>query len=395
MNSATHGHDVAAGSSAYITAMGKFLPNAAVDNEAIEAVLGMVNGRPSRARRITLRNNGILSRHYAIDPHSGCQTHTNASMTAAAIRHALAQQNQALESLDLICCGTSTADQIKPGHASMVHGELGGQPLEVISTAGVCGAGMSAMKYAYLCVLAGLSQCAVSSGSELVSNFMRAQSFASESKAKVDALKKHPELAFDKDFLRWMLSDGAGAAVLQPTPPKNQHALRIDWIESCSFANEAPVCMYSGAQKAPDGRLIGWREATSFRQAVSDDYFAIKQDVKMLDQWIVALTVERALPAIMAKHRLQPQNIDWFLPHYSSLYFRSKLAQGLARIGFALDDHKWFSNLARVGNVGAASIYLMLEEILYSGQLETGQRLLCFVPESARFSVHYMHLTVV
>ena len=45
-------------SAAYITAMGKFLPNAAVDNDAIETVLGMVNGRPSRARRITLRNNG-------------------------------------------------------------------------------------------------------------------------------------------------------------------------------------------------------------------------------------------------------------------------------------------------------------------------------------------------
>jgi 3-oxoacyl-[acyl-carrier-protein] synthase III len=382
-------------SAAYITAMGKFLPNAAVDNDAIETVLGMVNDRPSRARRITLRNNGIVSRHYAIDPGTGQQTHTNAGMTAEAIRNALGHQQHAVETLDLLCCGTSTADQLKPGHASMVHGELGGNPLELVSTAGVCGAGMSAMKYAYLSVLAGLSQCAVSTGSELVSNFMRAKSFASESKTKVDALKKHPELAFDKDFLRWMLSDGAGAAVLQPAPNKNQRALRIDWLEHSSFANEAPVCMYSGAQKAPDGRLIGWREASNLNQVMSDDYFAIKQDVKLLDKLIVALTVERALPAIMAKRRLKSQNIDWFLPHYSSHYFRDKLAQALVRIGFPLDEHKWFSNLSSVGNVGAGSIYLMLEEILYSEKLEKGQRLLCFVPESARFSVHYMHLTVV
>ena len=382
-------------SAAYITAMGKFLPNAAVDNDAIETVLGMVNGRPSRARRITLRNNGIVSRHYAIDPATGQQTHTNAGMTAEAIRNALGHQNEAVETVDLLCCGTSTADQLKPGHASMVHGELGGRPLELVSTAGVCGAGMSAMKYAYLSVLAGLSQCAVSTGSELVSNFMRAKSFASEPEAKVDALKKHPELAFDKDFLRWMLSDGAGAAVLRPAPNKNQRALRIDWIEHSSFANEAPVCMYSGAQKAPDGHLIGWREASNLHQVISDDFFAIKQDVKVLDKLIVALTVERALPAIMAKQRLKSQNIDWFLPHYSSHYFRGKLAQALVRIGFPLDEHKWFSNLSNVGNVGAGSIYLMLEEILYSEKLEKGQRLLCFVPESARFSVHYMHLTVV
>jgi 3-oxoacyl-[acyl-carrier-protein] synthase III len=389
----------AAHAPAYITAMGKFLPNVAVDNDAIESVLGMVNGRPSRARRITLRNNGILSRHYAIDPRTGLQTHTNAGMTAAAIRNALAHQDLDVASLDLLCCGTSTADQIKPGHASMVHGELGGRPLEVVSTAGVCGAGMSALKYAYLAVTAGLSRCAVSTGSELVSNFMRAKNFgggvAAESKAKVDALKKHPELAFDKDFLRWMLSDGAGAAVLQPAPNKQHRSIRIDWIESSSFANEAPVCMYSGAQKAPDGRLVGWREAASLKQAMSDDYFAIKQDVKVLDKLIVALTVERALPAIIAKRRLKSQSIDWFLPHYSSMYFRGKLAQGLERIGFVLDERKWFSNLATVGNVGAGSIYLMLEEILYSEKLEKGQRLLCFVPESARFSVHYMHLTVV
>ncbi len=375
--------------------MGKFLPNAAVGNDAIESVLGMVNGRPSRARRITLRNNGIVSRHYAIDPHTGQQTHTNAGMTAAAIRNALEHQDFDAEALDLLCCGTSTADQIMPGHASMVHGDLGGKPLEVVSTAGVCGAGMSALKYAYLSVAAGLSQRAVSTGSELVSNFMRAQSFANESKAKVDALKKHPELAFDKDFLRWMLSDGAGAAVLQPAPNKQQRSLRIDWIDSSSFANEAPVCMYSGAQKTPDGRLTGWREAASLKQVIIDDYFAIKQDVKLLDKLIVVLTVERALPAIVAKRRLKSQNIDWFLPHYSSLYFRGKLAQGLERIGFVLDERKWFSNLAGVGNVGAGSIYLMLEEMLYSDKLEKGQRLLCFVPESARFSVHYMHLTVV
>jgi 3-oxoacyl-[acyl-carrier-protein] synthase III len=380
---------------AYITAMGKYLPNAAVDNDSIEHVLGMVNGRPSRARRITLRNNGILTRHYAIDPKTGQQTHTNAGITAEAIRNALNRQDGAVEAMDLLCCGTSTPDQIKPGHASMVHGDLGGKPLEVMSAAGVCGAGMSAMKHAYLCVQAGLSQCAVSAGSELCSSFMRAKNFANESKAKVDALEKRPELGFDKDFLRWMLSDGAGAAILQSVPNAGQHSLRIDWIDSLSFANEAPVCMYSGAHKAQDGRLIGWRESPNLRQAIKDDYFAIKQDVKVLDKLIVALTVERALSTIMAKRRLKSQSIDWFLPHYSSMYFRGKLAQGLERIGFVLDERKWFSNLASVGNVGAGSIYLMLEEILYSEKLEKGQRLLCFVPESARFSVHYMHLTVV
>lgn len=70
----------------YITRSSAFLPNAPVDNENIENVLGMVGGRPSRARRIVLRNNGIRERYYAIDPATGETTHNNAQLTAAAIR---------------------------------------------------------------------------------------------------------------------------------------------------------------------------------------------------------------------------------------------------------------------------------------------------------------------
>ena len=58
-------------------------------------------------------------------------------------------------------------------------------------------------------------------------------------------------------------------------------------------------------------------------------------------------------------------------------------------------EARWFTNLERIGNVGSASIYLMIEELMNSGRLERGQKLLCFVPESARFTVYYMQLTVV
>jgi 3-oxoacyl-[acyl-carrier-protein] synthase-3 len=56
---------------------------------------------------------------------------------------------------------------------------------------------------------------------------------------------------------------------------------------------------------------------------------------------------------------------------------------------------KWFYNLTRVGNVGSASPYLMLEELFHSGKLKKGDRLLVMVPESARFSYAYLYLTVV
>ena len=67
----------------------------------------------------------------------------------------------------------------------------------------------------------------------------------------------------------------------------------------------------------------------------------------------------------------------------------------MENIGFIIPYEKWFTNLASKGNTGSASIYVMLEELFHSGKLKEGQKLLCFIPESGRFSMAYMLLTVV
>src|SRR5439155_20312006 len=107
---------------AYITRSAVCLPNAPVDNDAVEAILGQVGPRPSRARRVVQRSNGIRSRYYAIDPTTGRPTHSNASLTAQAVRGLLGD-GFALEDLALLACGTSNPDQLMPNHAVMVHGE--------------------------------------------------------------------------------------------------------------------------------------------------------------------------------------------------------------------------------------------------------------------------------
>jgi 3-oxoacyl-[acyl-carrier-protein] synthase-3 len=104
--------------------------------------------------------------------------------------------------------------------------------------------------------------------------------------------------------------------------------------------------------------------------------------------------VEQTLPDLLAKHSLTANDIDWFLPHYSSEYFRQKLFDSFAGIDFTIPFDKWFTNLTTKGNVGSASIYIMLEELFHSGKLKKGQKIFSFIPESGRFSVGYMLLTV-
>ena len=77
------------------------------------------------------------------------------------------------------------------------------------------------------------------------------------------------------------------------------------------------------------------------------------------------------------------------------MYFKKQAVDGFIENGIDIPVHKWFMNLPKVGNVGAASGMLMVEELFNSGNLKIGEKILMMVPESARFSYTYVLLTVV
>jgi 3-oxoacyl-[acyl-carrier-protein] synthase-3 len=372
----------------YLTRSAAYLPFSPVGNEEIEDVLGCVGGVPSRARRLVLRSNGIVSRHYAIDRASGLPAMTNAQLTAAAIR-ALGEVGP----VDCLVTGTSLPDQLMPGHAVMVHGELGWPRLEAVSCAGICLAGMAALKHAWLNVRAGEARRAVATGSELASPILRARYFEAEAEHKLHSLAQRPEIAFEKDFLRWMLSDGAGAVVLEDQPGA-QLSLRVEWIDLSSAAHELPVCMYAGADKDAGGALQGWTQIDP-AQWGERSVFAVKQDVRLLNENVVRATLGEPLQRLMQRRDLRASDIDWFLPHLSSYYFMEPVQECLERIGLPIPRERWFTNLATKGNTGSASPYIMLDELLRSGRIQRGQKLLMFVPESGRFSCGFVGFTAV
>ena len=371
----------------YITRTSSALPNSPVENDLVEAVLGQVGERPSRARRIVQRNNGIKRRHYVIDPKTGEPTHTNATLTAEAIRGLLGN-GVAVEDIACLACGTSNPDQLMPNHAVMVHGELGGHGLEAVATAGVCLSGTTAFKYGWMSVLSGCSKNAVVTGSEIASMGLRAQNYRSEERAA--DLDARPELAFEKDFLRWMLSDGAGALLLEPAPRPGLN-LRIEWMDLFSYAHALPACMYMGAERNGDTKLHGWMLFTP-EERNAQSVFALKQDVRLLNEAVVEYTLVKPLQRVIARRKLASRDVQWFLPHMSSEYFRKPVADALVRAGLPIPAERWFTNLTSVGNTGSAAIYLMLDELLKSGRVRHGDRLLCFVPESGRFSSGFVSL---
>ena len=375
----------------YITKASKYLPNTPIDNDQMEAFLGEINEAASKAKRIVLRNNGITTRYYALDT-QGNPTHTNADLTCLAIKGLLDTHFKAAD-IQVLSCGTSTPDCLLPSHAAMVHGLLKGSgAVELNSSAGVCNSGMNALKFAYLSIKSGNSTNAVCTGSERVSSWLRANKYESEIQS-LTLLQEQPILAFKKDFLRFMLSDGAGALRLESEPHPTDRSLQILWMEAHSYAHQLEACMYAGCEKQSDGSLKAWSDYSP-EQWLEQSIFSIKQDVKLLNENILVKGAE-SMQATLNKHALSPDEITYFLPHISSLYFKDRLYEELKKVGIDIPLERWFLNLPQVGNVGSASPYLMLEELFNSQKLQKGDTLLLSVPESGRFSYSYVLLKVV
>lgn len=373
----------------YITRTSSFFPNQPVHNEEMEDFIGKIGGVPSRVRPIILRQNGIKTRYYALDRNQQI-THTNAQMASMAINK-LFQSEKEKEYIEVLTCGTSTPDQLLPSHASMVQGEAFKHPMEIYSLSGVCLTGVAALKTAYMSILCGNSGNAVCCTSELSSPTFLAKFYTTEYEC-LKEVEDHPYLAFDKDFLRYMLSDGSAALLLSENKPEGL-SLKIEGIEMISYANEQPACMYMLTDAKEDGRLRSWKEF-SIQELAQNSVWCCKQNVKLLNKYVIKHFVD-AIEIAMDRLSLKDEEITYVIPHISSMYFYQRLADEISNRGIDLPVSKWFTNLTSVGNVGSVAPFAALDELLRTKDIKVGDRILLLVPESGRFSYGVVSLLAV
>jgi 3-oxoacyl-[acyl-carrier-protein] synthase-3 len=361
--------------SVYLNATGAFYPGEPVGNERIDEYVAPINGASSRIKRSILAENGIEQRYYATGP-DGATRFSAASMAAQAIRSCLAQAGVRVDAIDLLCTGTSGGDATLPGFANMVQGELGSPPMATSSHSGVCAAGVAALQHAAMALQLQRASCAVVATSEVPSRLFKHTRFANGGR----------NLDFDAHFLRWMLSDAAGAWLLERTPG-GERPLRLLGAHLRSFSGDFPVCMQVGLTADAQRSYLDY---PSFAEAEADGAYALRQNIRLLPSLFDVGIHEYA--RLAHSGWIDPARIDHFLCHYSSMRFAPVVRDLLEKAGLDIPESRWYSNLRTRGNTGAASIFVMLDDFLRERQVRPGERILCFVPESGRFSVGYLLL---
>ena len=373
----------------YITSTGSFLPGPTISVDQVENILGAVNGKPSSLRVQIQKANKIQTRHYAIDEHQQT-THSNTEMATNAAVECLDRAFIPRERVGMLAVASTQGDLPAPGMASMVQAELELPEIEILTTHGICSSSIMALKAAWNSLRLEEHEAALVISSELASRLLKKQRYEAATTSTFAAKR----IDFSTEFLRWMLSDGAGALLLQNKPAPKGLSLRIDWIRGFSHAHALPICMSVGSAGRPDDSRT-WQDYDTYAQAEQDGALLLRQDVRLLDN-LMRMGVDGYL-RLVDEGVSNPSEVDHFLCHYSSHHFRNKILEMLDTAGVGIPEERWWTNLYTRGNTGSASLFIMLDEFLRTDEVsvKVGDKVLCFVPESGRFNTTYLQLTVV
>jgi 3-oxoacyl-[acyl-carrier-protein] synthase-3 len=280
--------------------------------------------------------------------------------------------------VSMLASGSSGGDALMPGFANMIQGELAAPPMETVSVQGICAAGVSAIQAAAQGIELGAHARTLAVASEMPSRLFKRSRFAA----------RGYEIDFDSHFLRWMLSDGAGALLLGdgsgPSAAPGVR-LRLKWVHQRAFSGDYPVCMQLGLT---EDRQRGHLDFASWGEAEAAGALALRQDIRLLPHLFDIGIHEYA--RLVKEGWLDPARVDHFLCHYSSEKFIPVVEDLMDKAGLAIARERWWSNLAWRGNTGAASILVMLAEFLRTRTLQRGEQIFCYVPESGRFMAAYM-----
>ncbi len=365
----------------YLVGAGRYLPGEPIDNEQLDQYIAPINQKSQRIKKRILKDNGIITRHYGINAQGETQI-SAVEMAANAVNLCLEQTNIKLDDMGMLCTGTSGADVLMPGFANMLQGHMHASPMETRSHHGICASGIAALKDAANHVDNGTHQYAVVASAEFPSRLFKKERYG----------PLGYDIDFNAHFLRWMLSDGAGALCLANAPiGQGGLSLKLDWAYTKSFSGDYPVCMQMGLGQDSEGQCF--MDYPSFSAAEEAGTLTLRQDIRLLPQLFEVGIHEYA--ELVRQQWVDPDQIDHFLCHYSSEKLGVVCDELMSKAGLAIPRERWFSNLKTCGNTGAASIFIMLADFIAERALKAGEKIFCFIPESGRFTVSYLSFTVV
>jgi 3-oxoacyl-[acyl-carrier-protein] synthase-3 len=255
---------------------------------------------------------------------------TAVSLGAQAAQEAMASsakyhdQEIKAEDIDLIICATATGDYLFPTTACLIQDQLQAHNAVAYDLSAACSGFIFALNSAYNYIKLGQYKNVLVVGVDLMSRF-------------TDWSDRRTAILF---------GDGAGACLLTSSTEDNFKSfyLKSKGDKECvlNVPNKGGAYPLSAEQIKEKPQMV-YMDGQAVYQ------FAVK-------------AVPEALENACALAHLEPQEIDWFVPHQANM----RIIQSAAR-RFKIPLEKFICNIERFGNTSAASIPIAMHEALEKG----------------------------
>jgi len=305
-----------------VAGTGSYLPEQRLSNHDLVERLAKI-GLETSDEWITTRS-GISARHFA------AENELTSDLAVRAAHAALSAAGVGSEDIDLIILATSTPDHLGgfPSTACVVQDKLGAHTnCAAFDVQAVCAGFTYALAIADAFIRSGTYRRVLVLGAETFSRILN----------------------FNDRTTSVLFGDGAGAVVLEASsePGILSAALHAD-------GSQRDILCVPG--RAKNGGVEGEAFLTMDGPAV------FKLAVKVLEQ-----VAREALD----KADLQPEQIDWLVPHQANIRIMESTAR---KMGMSME--KVIVTVHEHGNTSAASIPLALDTGIRSGKIQRGQHLL-------------------
>jgi len=353
-----------------IAGTGSYLPGNPITIDEVDQYLGTLDHAPVKIQKWLKRMKGLMREmlevenyYFAIDPESRQFTDDNISMSVKAAQKALDSAGLKSEDIDLIVYGSAHQDQM-PTASVRIQEALEIEKCGEVSVHANCTSAYKALLIAYDFLRLGRYKNALVLSSGISSSELRAEYY------------NQPLITKEEAFLRYFLSDGAGALVLQSNN-KNESGLYLENISMESIGGKKPAAMLNK-------RPAYWMNP---KEEFEKGYHHLAQMFN--EQLRVHFNEEggsvfyKGLKKLIDQYKIDTEKIRFFQVNFPSKHISELVMEECEDLG--IQKEKLYTKMSTMGYIGPPMVFVCLDKILREEKLQKNDLIISFVTEVSKF----------
>lgn len=353
-----------------ITGSGSYLPGSPVVPEEVDRYLGELTAAPPRVIRWFNRIRPMMKElvevnfyHFAIDPVTRQFTDDNVTMAVKAARKAIADAGIAPDDIEFIAYGSPHQDQM-PTASVRIQEALGIEHCAEISVHANCTSAYKALMLGCDMIRNGRYHTALVVSANISSSELVAEYY------------NQPLVTRESLFLRYFLSDGAAALVLQSEPPDYRGLVVEDtYIES--VGGKKPSAM---GNKRPAYYMNPKEEFESGFHHLSQLF---QEELRANFHDPDGSVFVKGLQRMLTRHPVDLKKIRFFQVNFPSKHISGLVMDECEALG--IDRATLYTKMETMGYLGPPMALLCLDKIRKEETLVPGDIILSFVTEVSKF----------